>query len=775
MKKLFFGMLAIVAMVATSCQQEVDLGVNAGETATVSFNVNAPASRAYSNGTTATVLQYAVYDADGAYLPDLTKTTTINTTAQVELQLVTGNTYSVIFWADHADAPYTVDFANKTMTVDYTGVLSNNEKLDAFYAIHEFTVKGAQTETIELRRPFAQLNIGTNDYAAATSAGYTPTQSTVTVKKIYNTLNLWDGNVSGDDEVTFGMANIKKDETFPVTGCEYLAMNYLLVPAVKEVVDIEFGYTESDAAVAKTRTVGSVPVQRNYRTNIYGAILTSQVAVNVIIKPEYEEDMHNGVVQVSNAGQFNAAFANSEVDFIVLTQDITLTTSATRTNPTLTVSAGEKLTIDLNGHRLTAETPQLFNVLGELSLINGTIENTATDGKVLANDADATLSNVTIHQSTGSAYFDEEGDKQELLAEGVVKVSENAEGAPTEIAVIASCGMSWLDKNIGTYSGFEGITIKLETDVDLSASSWNPIGDNRTEQNFKGIFDGQNHTIKGASKSSFGGSDYGNKEGWGIFSVVENATIKNLNIDNAVFGSYTVISGAVAGYANNTTFENINITNTKVAGYNWYTGGVVGWASGECTFKGINLDSTTAVGTLWDSHGQNAGGIAGGVSSSANITIEDCTISCVLDVINDVTSNYKWYIYRVAGMIIGNTNTTETKYNEVVTATATNVTCKNVTVNYGQWMNYHYCQGYWNRGWGRVESSDYVGGVDHTQCNHPEGEEHCVCIPFDQLFGGSSNGSGHYPVKGLREFPGVTVNYPAEYTCPTCGQQHNVK
>jgi hypothetical protein len=176
------------------------------------------------------------------------------------------------------------------------------------------------------------------------------------------------------------------------------------------------------------------------------------------------------------------------------------------------------------------------------------------------------------------------------------------------------------------------------------------------------------------------------------------------------------------------------------------------------------LDETVAVGTLWDSHGQNAGGIAGGVSASAKITIEDCNIACVLDVINDVTSNYKWYIYRVAGMIIGNTNTTETKYNEVVTASATNVTCKNVTVTYGDWMNYHYCEGYWNRGWGRYESSDYVGGVDQYEPhNHPDGESHYVCIPFDQLFGGSSNGSGHYPVKGLAEFPGVTVNYPASY------------
>jgi hypothetical protein len=309
--------------------------------------------------------------------------------------------------------------------------------------------------------------------------------------------------------------------------------------------------------------------------------------------------------------------------------------------------------------------------------------------------------------------------------------------------------------------------VKLTEDITLPEKNWNPIGDNRTDTAFSGTFDGQNHTISGAKITGdhcFNGAVYGSKEGWGLFSVLDGATVKNVKLDDEVFASYTVISGGVAGYANNTTFENIDITNTKIAGYNWYTGGVVGWAQGNCTFKDINLDSSVVVGTLWDSHGQNAGGIAGGVSSSAIITIENCNIACVMDVINDVTSNYKWWIYRVSGMIIGNTNTTETKYNEVVTATATNVTCKNVTVTYGDWMNYHYCEGYWNRGWGRYESSDYVGGVDQNEPhNHADGESHYVCVPFDQLFGGSSNGSGHYPVRGLREFEGVTVNYPASY------------
>jgi len=355
-------------------------------------------------------------------------------------------------------------------------------------------------------------------------------------------------------------------------------------------------------------------------------------------------------------------------------------------------------------------------------------------------------------------------------------LKKNTEGH-IEISNIA--GISFFAELVDAGNTFAGETIKLENDIDVSAENWNPIGDNRTDDAaFSGIFDGQGHTINGAHISGdfcWNGDVYGSKEGWGLFSVLDGATVKNLKIDEAVFGSYTVISGSVAGYAQDTTFENIDISNSKIAGYNWYTGGVVGWASGNCTFKGINLDNTVEVGSLWDSHGQNAGGIAGGVSETSNITIEDCNIACVLDVINDVTSNYKWYIYRVSGMIIGNTNTTEVKYNEVVTATATNVTCKNVTVTYGQWMNYHYCEEYGNRGWGRVEESEYVGFGIPNEHTHSDGKEHYVCLPFDQLFGGSSNGSGHYPVKGLAEFPGVTVNYPDKYTCSVCGMQHNVE
>ena len=256
---------------------------------------------------TATQLQYAVYDANGNILNGLTKTdATIKGSTTVELKLTTGNTYSVIFWAAAEGAPYKVDFANKTMSVDYSKAVSNDEKRDAFYKYHTFTVEGAQTETIELKRPFAQLNIGAADYAASASAGYTPTQSAVVVKNVYSTLNLASGAVSDDVVAEFALADIKKDETFPVAGNEYLAMNYLLVGADKETVEVEFSYT--DGSNAKTRTVGSVPVQRNYRTNIYGKLLTSDVDINVEIEPVYVDDFNWSVPQtVSTSAELVAA------------------------------------------------------------------------------------------------------------------------------------------------------------------------------------------------------------------------------------------------------------------------------------------------------------------------------------------------------------------------------------------------------------------------------------------------------------------------------------
>lgn len=425
-------------MFATSCENELDLGTNARENAQVTFSVRTPeiATRAYSDGQTATVLQYAVYDAAGNQLTDLTVTDAeIHGSTTVNLQLTTGNTYSVIFWAAAENAPYTVDFDAKTMTVDYSNAVSNDETRDAFYKYHTFTVTGTQTETIELKRPFAQLNIGTADYAASTSAGYTPTKSAVTVKNIYSTLNLATGAVDGSDEATFNFADIKKDETFPVAGNEYLAMNYLLVGADKETVEVEFSYT--DGSNAKTRTVGSVPVQRNYRTNIYGNLLTSDVDINVEIKPDYNEPAHEAdalMLAAAIGGEFS------------LTENVELTKP-------LNIQAN--MVLNLNGYTISGANEKgngaVVNVAEGITveIYGGEIKSTAQNGDAAINNAgNLVLRGVAIE---GAPLADGGYSAYAVISSGIM-VIENGTEVSAERGSIKVIGAGETVINGGTFT-----------------------------------------------------------------------------------------------------------------------------------------------------------------------------------------------------------------------------------------------------------------------------------------------------------------------------------
>ena len=441
-------------MFAASCEQQ-EFTPNLGSEATVSFNVATPqiAVKSYSDGTTATQLQYAVYNAAGEELTDLTVTDgEIHGSTTVNFQLTTGNTYSVIFWASAEGAPYTIDFATKTMTVDYNGAKCNDEARDAFYAYREFTVTGAQTETIELKRPFAQLNIGTADYAASASAGYTPTQSAVKVSAVYSQLSLENGDVIGNPaEVTFAEAEIKRNEEFPVAGAyEYLAMNYLLVEAEKSLVEVEFTYT--DGSNAKTRTVGSVPVQRNYRTNLYGNLLTSNVGINVTIEPDYDGEFdnegyfieeNNGVVTAvveSAAGLATIAEKFNEGNLpqnttIALEGDIDLAelAIATRSNeasnwtPIGTSSRPFKGTFDGKGYTIknlvinggTSSNIGLFGYTTDGEIKNVTVENAKVSGRlnvgvVAGTPYTSKYTNITVKghvEVNGMAYVGAVGGK----------------------------------------------------------------------------------------------------------------------------------------------------------------------------------------------------------------------------------------------------------------------------------------------------------------------------------------------------------------------------
>ena len=386
MKKLFLVLAAAFAMVA--CQTDInEVGVVADGVAAVEFEVGAPQMRSYSDGSSATVLQYAVYDANGDILPELKGSQEIHGSTTVSLELAKNKTYSVIFWAAAPNAPYDVDFENKKVEVTYGG-LCNDESRDAFYAYLPFEVTGAATLSVELRRPFAQLNVGATDLAAALKSGFKPVQSALKVKNVFSTLNLVDGSATDNvEEVTFGTANIPSNETFPVAGdanttYTYMAMSYVLVGKDKASYDVVYTIKAEDNTVI-TNTIGAVPMQANYRTNIYGKLLTSTTDINVEINPDYNLPNNDGTpsVEINGVSYNSIESAIEDIEDGVATV-IELSKNIVVESP-IVIPAGKVVTIDLKGYSLAvadAEVSRATNVTtyainnhGTLTLKNGEV------------------------------------------------------------------------------------------------------------------------------------------------------------------------------------------------------------------------------------------------------------------------------------------------------------------------------------------------------------------------------------------------------------------
>ena len=173
-------------------------------------------------------------------------------------------------------------------------------------------------------------------------------------------MNLKTGDVEGTaTEITFDYEAIPAStEAFPVTGYEYLAMNYLLVDKEQQLVEVDFSIT--DGTTTDNRTVGSVPVRRNYRTNIYGKLLTSKYDVNVEIKPGFDPNEYLIYNVVVNGVSYNdlatamakAAELNKPVEFI---ENVTIDA-----DNTITVEAGREVTLNLNGYVLSGITDNFF-------------------------------------------------------------------------------------------------------------------------------------------------------------------------------------------------------------------------------------------------------------------------------------------------------------------------------------------------------------------------------------------------------------------------------
>ena len=331
MRTKLFKSIAAVALVAiaASCAKEQTSVPLGGETE-VSFSIASPVinTKAIADGNTVDKVVCNVFDSAGKLVEgtedhkiskaiDMT-----NGTAKFSVRLVTGQTYSFIFWAykDSESSPYTLSEDGKTVTVSYENAVSNDESRDAFYAyVAPVQIKGSLSQSVELKRPFAQLNFGVvkDDIKAAEAAEIEVYKSKVTLTGLGNTLNLVDGSVKAivegaevSDGITaeFALAtcpmSLESSETLTVDSDEYgyVAMNYVLVGKdSKSLTDATLWIADAAGTLIKEDglAVSNVPLQGNYRTNVLGNLFTSEVITTVNVAPAFVEDIVKEFVSIT--------------------------------------------------------------------------------------------------------------------------------------------------------------------------------------------------------------------------------------------------------------------------------------------------------------------------------------------------------------------------------------------------------------------------------------------------------------------------------------------
>ena len=453
MKKLFYSLFAFaaLAMTSTSCSDELDNGTTNDNEATVSFKVqleNEVGSRALiGDGTKAKNLFFAVYkakDADklGEEIETLAQTAVPvkdDLTATINTRLVKGQSYNFVFWAQKdaaEDGTYynVTNMGNIMVKYNADNRAANNEDRDAFYAVRKnLKVTGPINETITLKRPFAQVNVGTKigSLAEAAKAEVSIDKSEITIKQVATELDPYSGQVKSPTDVTFLLADIPhtkgeylKNVTIDgvTSDYEYLSMNYILVNsdnqndagvvdgAQKELVNATFSIYAGDEKI-NTFEIPSIPVQRNWRTNIIGDILSETVTFNIVIDPKFDND-ENYIVE----NEVGYAFANGGV--VTLEKDVEIT-------QTMEVAAGKNVVLNLNGKKIsnsgikaTAENPNPnYDVIivrpGAALTINGEGSIEAVSG----NDGYAIIceGTVTINGGTYQSNLDADNDGNPIV------------------------------------------------------------------------------------------------------------------------------------------------------------------------------------------------------------------------------------------------------------------------------------------------------------------------------------------------------------------------
>ena len=308
---LYCGAFAtVLAAGMTSCQSDEPVNVNQDGRVIFSATLaDAPRTRAIADGASAKNLACIVYDDKGVLVTRENVTVADNQQANVELKLLKDRTYDIVFFAYPDNGVYDVNENTGKVTIDYTrmnavvettteaGTVKKVTDGDCFYLFVDDYVGGSSSEeNVTLTRPVAQVNFGTDDLTgvAIIDKTYPDGVFTQVTLDAFTTLDLKTGEAEGETKaVNFPLTEAAAfaDETFPVKEdtYKYVGMAYVLVPVDGSVSDLQIGAFNGNASPSVSAVkVPNAPLKRNFRTNIFGSLLTKSSNWNININDKWD-------------------------------------------------------------------------------------------------------------------------------------------------------------------------------------------------------------------------------------------------------------------------------------------------------------------------------------------------------------------------------------------------------------------------------------------------------------------------------------------------------
>ena len=238
------------------------------------------------------------------------------------LTLIKDQEYKVLFWADKGTDAMGDLYYKTTDNLQNVSFLNaarkgNNDALDAFSKMEVITreeSKAGFSKSVQLTRPFGQVNFITTDIPAirALSGGsdFLPTDVRVSYTTCtgFNVLTQ-TGTGSEAIEYTAPVYSAMDPATNPAKYT--LSMDYMLTATSdRETRNLVKLTALANGYELTTVEVINYPVQRNYRTNIIGKILTGDATFDITIDPIYGGE-HNNYIASSNEDITNAISAGA--------------------------------------------------------------------------------------------------------------------------------------------------------------------------------------------------------------------------------------------------------------------------------------------------------------------------------------------------------------------------------------------------------------------------------------------------------------------------------